>query len=322
MGFTPAVVDGVPAGERDIEVAHEGRAPFRTRVTVDKGRRAFLDVRLKRLEPEVEAASKRLMRAEDAPGSISVITAEQIRAFGYTTVSDALRGVRGVFSSNDRVYESVGFRGLSPPGDYTRRVLVLVDGHPYNDTVTGGGYVGHDLDVDLENVERIEVVRGPGSVLYGTGALFGVINVVTRRPAPGARGAANAGIGTLGTTTGRVSASVRGANSELLVSAAGYESAGQLAYPWTNGSIALRADGETARHGDLVGRAGPFTLRAAINDRTKMVPTGVYATRPEPGTTYRDLRAYAELRFDQPWKRVNLSARLSYDYGLFLGHYL
>jgi outer membrane receptor protein involved in Fe transport len=323
MGFTPAVIEGVPVGEREIEVAHEGRDSFRTRITVEKGRRSFLDVHLKRVQPQVEAATKRLTRAEDAPASITILTAEQIRAHGYLTLSEALRAVRGVVSSNDRTYEAVGFRGLSPPGDYTRRVLVLVDGHPYNDIVTGQGYVGHDLDVDLDAVERIEVVRGPGSVLYGTGALFGVINVVTRRPAPGAHGEAAGGLGTLGTMTGRVSAGVRGENSELWVSGAGYDSAGQLLFPWSMpGVVAVGADGETAKHGDVLGRAGPFTLRAAINDRTKTVPTGVYATRPEPGTTYRDLRAFAELRVDQPLKRVHLSARFSYDYGLFQGHYL
>jgi outer membrane receptor for ferrienterochelin and colicin len=322
MGFTPAVIEGVPVGEREVEVAQEGRASFHTRVMVEAGRRSFLDVRLKRVQPQVEAATKRLTRAEDAPGSITIITAEQIRALGYQTLSEALRAVRGVVSSNDRTYEALGFRGLSPPGDYTRRVLVLVDGHPYNDIVTGQGYVGRDLDVDLETVERIEVVRGAGSVLYGNGAIFGVINVVTRRPAPGAHGEASGGIATLDTTTGRVSAGMRNDVGELWVSGAGSHSAGEHIFPWSNGMVAIDADGETAKHGDLLGRAGPFSLRAAINDRTKTVPTGVYGTRPDAGTTYRDLRAFAELRFDQPWKYATLSARLSYDYGLFQGHYL
>lgn len=322
MGFTPAVIEGVQIGEREIEVVQEGRAPFQTRVTVEKAGRSFLDVHLKRVQPQIEAATKSLTRAEDAPGSITVITGEQIRALGYQTLSEALRAVRGVVSSNDRTYEAVGFRGLSPPGDYTRRVLVLVDGHPYNDIVTGQGYVGRDLDVDLDTVERIEVVRGSGSVLWGTGALFGVINVVTRRPAPGVHADAGAGVATLDTTTGRVSAGMRGESGELWVSGAGYRSAGETVFPWSNGMVALDADGETAKHGDLLGRAGPFTLRAAINDRTKTVPTGVYGTRPDAGTTYRDLRAFAELRYDQPWKVATLSARISYDYGLFEGHYL
>jgi outer membrane receptor for ferrienterochelin and colicins len=322
MGFTPAVIEGVPAGERVVDLEHEGRAPFRARVTVEAGQRAFLDARLERERPRIEAANKRLTPAEDAPASITIITAEQIRALGYLTLAEALRSVRGVISSNDRTYEAIGFRGLSPPGDYTKRVLVLVDGHPYNDVVAGQGYVGHDLDVDLDNVERIEVVRGAGSVLYGTGALFGVVNVVTRRPAPGAHGEAASQVGTLGTTAERATMSARGEGAELLASVAGFDSAGERAFSWTDGSVATLADGERARHADLLARAGPLSLRAGVNDRTKTVPTGVFATRPAAGTTYRDARAYAELRLELPLGQAHLAARLAYDYGLYQGHYL
>jgi outer membrane receptor protein involved in Fe transport len=322
MGFSPAVIEGVPAGERLVEVEHEGRETFRARVVVETGRRTYLDVALRRQQPLIEAANKRLTPAEDAPASITIITAEQIRALGYLTLADALRGVRGVISSNDRTYEAIGFRGLSPPGDYTKRVLVLLDGHPYNDIVAGQGYVGHDLDVDLGNVERIEVVRGPGSVLWGTGALFGVINVVTRRPAPGAHGEAAAQIGTLSTNIERATVSARGEDAEVLASGAAYDSGGERVFPWSDGQVASGADGERARHADLLGRVGPLSLRAAINDRTKDVPTGVFATRPEAGTTYRDARAFAELRLEQPLADARFAARVSYDYGLFQGHYL
>jgi outer membrane receptor protein involved in Fe transport len=322
MGFSPTVIEGVPAGDRLVEVEHEGRETYRTHVTVETGRRAYLEVTLRREQPLIEAANKRLTPVEDAPASITIVTAEQIRALGYLTLADALRGVRGVISSNDRTYEALGFNGLSPPGDYTKRVLVLIDGHPYNDIVAGQGYVGHDLDVDLENVERIEVVRGPGSVLYGTGALFGVINVVTRRPTQGAHGEAEAQLGTLSTNIERATLSARGDNAELLASGAAYDSAGERVFPWTNGMVATEADGERVRHADLVGRAGPLSLRAGFNDRTKTIPTGVFATRPDTGTTYRDARAYAEMRLEQPISEARLVARLSYDYGLFQGHYL
>jgi outer membrane receptor for ferrienterochelin and colicins len=322
MGFSPTVIEGVPAGERLVEVEHEGREPFRTRVVVEAGRRAYVDVQLHREHRQIEAANKRLTPVEDAPASITVVTAAQIRAFGYLTLAEALAAVRGVVASNDRTYEAIGFRGLSPPGDYTKRVLVLVDGHPYNDVVAGQGYVGHDLDVDLENVERIEVVRGAGSVLYGTGALFGVVNVVTRRPAPGAHAEAGAGIGTLGTQVGRATVSARSDAGELLASATAYGATGERAFTWSDGKVATLADGERARHADLLGRLGPLSLRAGFNDRTKTVPTGVFATRPEAGTTYRDERAYAELRLEAPLGGARLSARLAYDYGLFQGHYL
>jgi outer membrane receptor protein involved in Fe transport len=303
-------------------VSREGRETFREQVTVRQGERTYLDVRLRRQAPAITAATKSLVRAEDAPASISVVTADEIRALGYLTLADALRGVRGVISSNDRTYEAIGFQGLSPPGDYTKRVLVLVDGHPYNDIIAGQGYVGHDLDVDLENVERIEVVRGPGSVLYGTGALFGVINVVTRRPAPGAHADVSTQIGTLGMNDGRATASVREGGAELMASGAVYSATGDRKFSWSDGSEADLADGEKARHADLAGRVGPLSLRAGFNDRTKTVPTGVFATRPEAGTTYRDERAYAELRLDLPIKSALFQARASYDNGLFQGHYL
>jgi outer membrane receptor protein involved in Fe transport len=322
MGFTPAVIDGVLPGEREVEVSKEGRETFRARVPVKQGERSYLDVRLRRQAPEISAATKSLVRAEDAPASISVVTADEIRAFGYLTLSEALRGVRGVITSNDRTYEAIGFRGLSPPGDYTKRVLVLVDGHPYNDIVAGQGYVGHDLDVDLDNVERIEVVRGPGSVLYGTGALFGVINVVTRRPPPGAHAEAGTQIATLGVNEGRATASARGGGTELMASAALYGATGDRQFTWSDGSLAALADGEKAAHADLAGRAGPLTVRAGFNDRSKNVPTGVFATRPEAGTTYRDQRAFAELRLDQALGAAAVQARLAYDHGLFQGHYL
>src|SRR4029079_5667443 len=82
--------------------------------------------------------------------------------------------------SDDRSYATIGVRGFSRPGDYGNRVLVLLDGQPMNDNYIWSSYVGFDGRVDLDDIERIEVVRGPGSVLYGTSAFFGVINIVTR----------------------------------------------------------------------------------------------------------------------------------------------
>src|SRR5205823_10991238 len=116
---------------------------------------------------------------EDAPASVTIIPSQELRGMGYPTVWAALRGVRGVYLSDDRGYATVGFRGFSRPGDYGNRVLVLLDGQPMNDNWVWSSYVGYDLRTDIDDVERIEVVRGPGSVLYGTGAFSGVINVVT-----------------------------------------------------------------------------------------------------------------------------------------------
>ncbi|HEX7500276.1 MAG TPA: TonB-dependent receptor [Polyangia bacterium] len=338
-GFAPAVIDGVATGLREVEILAESRQLFRAAVEVKKGERAFVDAYLGHADPEVTAATKSAVASESAPASVSIVTADEIAAFGYATLAEALAAIRGTFTSNDRSYESVGFRGFSPPGDYTNRVLVLVDGHPINDQVTGQGYVGHDFDVDLGNVARIEIVRGPGSVLYGTGALFGVINVVTRRAAEGAHGTVETTAGTLGLISGRATGSGRKGDSELMLSLAGMESDGDHRYVWPasqtrsapvwaspqTGGVpitVLGADGERAAHADIVGRLGPLSLRAGYNDRKKYLPTGAYDTQPAYGTYNHDRRGYAELRFDRAVQGVQIAARAAYDFSWYHGNFI
>src|SRR5262249_52642757 len=93
---------------------------------------------------------------------------------------EALRGTRGFSISNDGAYYSVGVRGLGQPGDYGNRVLILSDGASLNDNLLSSSYIGSDGRDDLHDVSRIEVVRGPGSLLYGTGAFAGLVNLVPR----------------------------------------------------------------------------------------------------------------------------------------------
>ena len=327
-GFAPTVIDGVPTGLREIEILAEARQPFRAAVEVKRGERAFVDAYLGHADPEVTAATKSAVASESAPASVSIVTADEISAFGYTSLTEALTAIRGTFTSNDRSYESIGFRGFSPPGDYTNRVLVLVDGHSINDAVTGQGYVGHDFDVDLANVARIEIVRGPGSVLYGTGALFGVINVVTRRSAEGEHAAINTAMGTMGLLSGRATGSARKGNAELMLSLAGMESDGDSRFVWpasqTGGTpiTVLGADGEWAAHADLVGRLGSFSLRAGYNDRKKYMPTGAYDTQPVYGTYNHDRRLYADLRFDRAVQGVQVAARAAYDLSWYHGNFI
>jgi outer membrane receptor protein involved in Fe transport len=327
-GFTPTVIDGIPTGRRQIEVVAEGRRTFSETVEIKRGERTFIDAYLGRADPEVTAATKSAIASESAPASVSIVTADEIAAFGYTTLTEALVGIRGIFTSNDRSYESVGFRGFSPPGDYTNRVLVLVDGHPINDAVSGQGYVGHDLDVDLGNVARIEIVRGPGSVLYGTGAVFGVINVVTRQAIEGPHADISTMAGTSGLASGRATASARSGNASLMVSAAALRSDGDKRYVWPtdlNNSTpvtVLDADGERAAHASLVGRWGDLSVNAGYNDRKKTLPTGAYLTQPVAGTTNHDRRGFSELRFDHAWGDFGVSARAAYDVSWYHGNFM
>ena len=77
---------------------------------------------------KVYTASKHLQSGADAPSSITVVTADEIRRHGYRTLASVLQGVRGFFITYDRNYSSVGVRGFARPGDYNTRILLLVDG--------------------------------------------------------------------------------------------------------------------------------------------------------------------------------------------------
>src|SRR5262249_6849721 len=134
-----------------------------------------------REEQTVTGSAKRPQPLSETPSSVTVITAEEIRTRGYHSLGDALRWVRGVFVNYDRNYTYVAVRGLLRPGDYNNKVLLTIDGHALNGNVFGDGLFGPELGLDMETVERIEVVRGPGSALYGSSAVLAVVNVVTRR---------------------------------------------------------------------------------------------------------------------------------------------
>lgn len=117
---------------------------------------------------------------EYAPVRVEVVSGEQMRGTAISTVAELLREQAGVLLSPGAVRPGVQLMGLSP--DYT---LVLVDGQPLTGRVGGVIDLGR---VTTSNVERVEIVRGPLSSLYGGDALAGVINIITRRPEAGAQG--------------------------------------------------------------------------------------------------------------------------------------
>lgn len=132
------------------------------------------------LSIRISTASKYSQTSAEAPASVTVLGADEIRQFGFRNVGEALESVRGIYFSSDRNYPYLGTRGFGRPTDYNNRVLVLIDGHTLNEHVWGGAPVGWDLPIALEAVERIEIVRGPGSAMYGSSAMFAVINIVTK----------------------------------------------------------------------------------------------------------------------------------------------
>ena len=118
------------------------------------------------LSLEVYSASKFLQPASEAPSTVSVISAAEIRDFGWRTLADVLRSVRGLYLSYDRNYSYLGARAFLRPGDYNTRFLLQIDGKRINDPVYDQAAVGGEFPLDLNLIERIEYVPGPGSSIY------------------------------------------------------------------------------------------------------------------------------------------------------------
>jgi len=141
----------------------------------------------KTLDQPVQVASKRPQRLKEAPADITVLRAQDLADLGYRTLAEALGGVLGYRSNDDRAYAGLGVRGLYVLGDQNTRVLILLDGHALNSLAeVGSSKAGEDFGVPMDQVERIEIVRGPASSLYGNNAFLGMVNVVTKDPPPAA----------------------------------------------------------------------------------------------------------------------------------------
>ncbi len=324
-GFTPTVVT-LTEGEHTLEVESRDVRPERKTVKVVADQETRIHAELRYEPPPVRAASKSLLSVDEAPASITVISQEELRAFGYTTLAEALAAVRGIFLSDDRTYTYLGVRGFAPPGDFNTRVLILWDGHSVNDVWAGQGYSARDLSVDLEEVERIEVVRGPGSALYGTGAFFAVINVVPRDSLGLERRVeATAAVGALGNLRLHGTTAWDDGRNSVLLSVAGLNMEGAETTRLGEGlPVVSGQDGERAATASLRARFGNLTLQAQLHGRQKQIPTGPFDTvLGASGTEVADIRGFVEARYEKALgKRLNLSLRGSYDASRYRGYWM
>ncbi len=124
-------------------------------------------------------ATRYIKRIEEAPATATVITAEQIRNMGARDILDILKTVPGIGISRITGYGKFGIESRGIKNDHSQKVLIMIDGHRVNDPLSGGATFVFD-NMMVENIRRVEVIRGPGSALYGANAFVAVINVVTK----------------------------------------------------------------------------------------------------------------------------------------------
>jgi iron complex outermembrane receptor protein len=283
------------------------------------------------LEVKVVGASKYEQRQRDVAAAVSVITRAEIRAFGWRNIEEALASLPGIHVTYDRQYTYLGTRGFSVPGDFNTRVLVTVNSDRWNDPVFDGGPMGAQLPLDIDLVERIEFIPGPGGAVYGQNAMFGVVNIVTRiggdvdgtELRAGWRGPQRAG--DLRASWGR---KLEG-GLELLVSASAARSRGEdrfFDYGAAGVSgVAAGLDGERDKELFLRAEQGAWSFDFTYGNRVKEDPTGAYFSDPlVPGQYQGDAYVLSQLQYQKLLPEHDLDVlarvfvgRLRYDGRLY-----
>ncbi len=281
----------------------------------------------------VYGASRYLQKIKEAPSSVTVLTSRDIQHYGWRTLAELLNSVPGFYTTYDRNYSYVGVRGFGRPSDYNSRILMLVDGHKLNDNLYSQAPIGTDFPVDLDLIDRVEIIRGPRSSLYGDSAFFGVINIFTRKGKDLKGVEVSGAVGTFETYNGRMSYGYRNqpGQTDFLLSGSYLESQGQRNLhfrefddPATNNGRVPNRDQDQSRSLFTKGSWKELTLVGAYQYRWKAIPTAAFGTifnNTETFTT--DERAYLDLRYEKSFGREwDVLARLFYDYYSYYGHYL
>lgn len=210
-------------------------------------------------EQIVTSASKQAEGASAAPALSTSLSSEDLRRYGIKTLAEAIDFLTiGARTSENLNGGEIGSRGVLLTGDHGSHFLLLIDGHAVNEPLRGSAWFGVGAGVPMEMVDHIEVIVGAGSVLYGSNAMLGLINVVTKRAKD------NAGLHLVAET------------SLLTDTRAGAGYARQFSL--------FGLDGEVSAHAQYFRQAGPYMTFGPVN-------TGVDAFRLGPGINTRDITA-------------------------------
>jgi len=163
---------GLLSGSEEPQEGGEKTTPQKQEDLLDMSFEDLLNI-------EVTTVSKKEQKLSEVPAAISVITQEDIRRSGATNIPEALRLVPGVQVARINANSwAISIRGFN--GEFANKLLVMIDGRSIYTPLHAGVY-WDEHDVMLEDVERIEVIRGPGGTLWGANAVNGIINIITKK---------------------------------------------------------------------------------------------------------------------------------------------
>ncbi len=232
----------------------------------------------------VYSAARYVQTIAETPANVSIISRDDIRRYGYRSVADALKSLPGVYDAASQ-WPALGVNGVAVPGDFNSRILYLVNGMPVYEPTYGGFFLEY---LDIESIERIEFVKGPGSALYGSGAVLGLVNLITHSDKEAAGSSAGATVASHRAAKAYFTRSASGGRINSFVAAsAAYRGGRDLYLPELDkpafnhaqyrGISAGNDSGRTAR---LFGRfsSGQAWLQAMLVAGSKQDPLASYAS--------------------------------------------
>lgn len=246
--------------------------------------------------PIVVTAARRPQKIREAPSTIDVITSEDIKKLGVLTLHEALRLLPGIDVRRMGVFNVISIRGIgSGLVDRSDRILLLVDGRRIN-SAWDGSFRG---DIPLTNVERIEVIRGPVSSLYGTNAFGGVINIITKSgdDVDGIHPSISAGSDK--TYMAEVFAGKRWDSLDGVITFRHYETDGQK----------LLNDNEEFKENDIFGKIKykGFTLSAGLDKMDRGIPGRIGRQSITDDWQYK--ANFIDLSYAYQWENIGLNLK-------------
>jgi outer membrane receptor for ferrienterochelin and colicins len=280
----------------------------------------------------VTGASKYEQSIRRAPASVTVLSAEDISNFNWRTLGAALNSTPGFHIRSDRFYDYVGNRGFTRPYDYNARTLILVNGHRINDPIYQQGPIGTEFLLDPELISRIEIIRGPGSSVYGSSAFYGAVNVIPKRASEFAGGQVSTTIDDTLAIRGRATIGNRTASGlEYVASVSANEAPGErdftLPQAWRDATGLADAeakdrDGTSVKTGYLNIRWQGLEWESAYGKRVKRVLPVLYNTDLAHPSWGSDERAYSLIRYTiDPTPDTSVAAKLAWDHYRYGGSF-
>jgi len=281
------------------------------------------------MQVKVVGAALHPQTLQEAPASVTILTAEDIRKYGYRTLGEALSAVRGFYVTNDRTYETVGVRGFSLPGDYASHILVMVNGHNMADNIFNYLlYFENDFPIEMNLIKQIEIIRGPASALYGSNAMFATINIITKSPDEAGPLTLTMDTGSFGEKKGQIVETGSGDGAKFLFSGSVFNNTGesplffpQYNTPQSNNGQAIDMAGERGYHFFATLDWRRWNVTAAFSGDSKIQPISwgptIFNNR---GTRNNDERNFIDAAYESVIAGGTFRWRTYYDSFHYEGH--